>query len=162
MAPVVTTTNTLDCQLSFHQRVHAQAVAKTVTVGKEAEHDKHLLMPLGGVSGQQSDHQQLIQAIATHPQKIPVADTLNERDFFAAARSYVQANLPGYDVLDVVGIPSFFNPQTHRWDPMPQSATAYGYVIVDAATGDPVETFYSAGTETLWIDFVIHLQRNAP
>jgi hypothetical protein len=162
MAPVVTTTNTLDCQLTFHQRVHAEAQAKTVTIGEKTDHAEHLLMPLGGVSGQQSDHQKLIQAIATHPQKLPVASSLGERDFFAAARSYVQTNMPGYDVLDVVGIPSYVNPVTHRWDPVPQSATAYGYVIIDAATGDPVETFYTAGAETLWIDFVIHLQRNAP
>jgi hypothetical protein len=162
MAPVVTTTNTLDCQLTFHQRVHAQAVAKTITVGKEADHDEHLLMPLGGVGGQQSAHQMLIRAIATHPQSLPVAHTLAERDFFAAAQSYVQTHMPGFDVLDVVGIPSYFNPQTHRWDPWPQAVTAFGYVIVDAVTGDPVQTFYSAGTETLWIDFVIHLQRNAP
>jgi hypothetical protein len=25
-----------------------------------------------------------------------------------------------------------------------------------------VSTYYTAGAETLWIDFVIHLQRNAP
>lgn len=162
MAPVITTTTTLDCQLSFHQRVHAKAVDKNVTIAKEADHHAHLLMPLGGATGQQDVYQQLVQAIAAHPATIPVADTLTERDFYAAARSYVQAHLPGYDVLDVQGIPSKWNPETHRWDPPPQSVTAFGYVITDAQTGQPVNTFYTAGLQTLWIDFVIHLQRIAP
>jgi hypothetical protein len=161
MAPVITT-STLDCQLSFHQRVHGMAVDKTVTIGKELDHHEHLLMPLGGATGQQSVYQKLIQAIVAHAPTIPVADALNERDFFAAARNYVRTHLPGYDVLDAPGIASAWNPEIRKWDLVPESVKAFGYVIVDALTGVPVPTYYTAGAETLWIDFVIHLQRNAP
>ena len=150
-------TKSMYCELHFLQRMHGKGSDKTITVKRESDPTGHELVPLFGDTSHQEDFQKLMKLALTPPPKIPVAyvgAAPTERECFAAAQAYMQ-NL-GYDVVDALGIDSKWNEITHRWDLVAPLHQAYGYVITDGTA--PIETFVVVGADTLWVDFVIHLQ----